>query len=86
MASRSLTYADDHVSSSPTSQVGDTSIEELQRRVSSDGTGVSGEKKKAKKLTVLKDCVIYVDVKTEDGSEAGELFANMLKGLGARVR
>ena len=48
--------------------------------------GGSVEKKKAKKLTILKDCVVYVDVKTDDGSEAGEIFVNMLKSLGARVR
>ncbi|KAF8320337.1 hypothetical protein DL93DRAFT_2034587, partial [Clavulina sp. PMI_390] len=36
-------------------------------------------------LTILKDCVIYVDVKTDDGADAGELFVNMLKGLGARI-
>lgn len=49
-----------------------------------DGGG-STEKKRAKKLTILKDCVIFVDVKTDDGSDAGELFINMLKGLGGRV-
>lgn len=43
------------------------------------------DKKKLTKLTVLKDCVVYVDVKTEDGAGAGELFVNILKGLGARV-
>lgn len=34
---------------------------------------------------VLKDCIIFVDVRTEDGDEAGGLFVEMLKGLGARV-
>jgi hypothetical protein len=34
---------------------------------------------------VLKDCIIFVDVRTEDGDDAGGLFVEMLKGLGARV-
>ena len=34
---------------------------------------------------VLKDCTIFVDVRTEDGDDAGGLFVEMLKGLGARV-
>lgn len=37
-------------------------------------------------LKVLKDCVIFVDVKTDDGDEAGSLFSQMLTGIGARVR
>jgi hypothetical protein len=36
-------------------------------------------------LKILKDCVIFVDVKTEDGDEAGSLFVEMLEGVGARV-
>lgn len=40
----------------------------------------------SKPLDILKDCVIFVDVKTEDGEDAGSLFVDMLKGLGARVR
>ena len=34
---------------------------------------------------VLKDCIIFVDVRTEDGDDAGGLFVEMLTGLGARV-
>jgi len=34
---------------------------------------------------VLKDCIIFVDVRTDDGDDAGGLFEEMLKGLGARV-
>ena len=34
---------------------------------------------------VLKDCIIFVDVRTDDGDDAGGLFVEMLKGLGARV-
>jgi len=36
-------------------------------------------------LDVLKECVIYVDVRTDDGEDAGALFVDMLRGLGARV-
>jgi hypothetical protein len=39
-----------------------------------------------KSVRVLKDCVIFVDVKTEDGIDAGGLFMDMLKGMGAKVR
>ena len=36
-------------------------------------------------LDVLKDCTIFVDVRTEDGEDAGGLFVDMLRGLGAKV-
>jgi len=36
-------------------------------------------------LEILKDCVIFVDVRTEDGEDAGSLFVDMLRGLGAKV-
>ncbi|KAF8582758.1 hypothetical protein K439DRAFT_1350517 [Ramaria rubella] len=36
-------------------------------------------------LDVLKDCVIFVDVRTEDGEDAAALFVDMLRGLGARI-
>ena len=48
------------------------------------GSGGSG-KKKAPVLKILKSCVVFVDVKTDEGDEAGGLFVEMLKGLGARV-
>jgi hypothetical protein len=37
-------------------------------------------------LKVLKSCTIFVDVRTDDGEDAGGLFVDMLKGLGAKVR
>jgi hypothetical protein len=37
-------------------------------------------------LKVLKSCTIFVDVRTDEGDEAGGLFVDMLKGLGAKVR
>ncbi|KAI0918908.1 hypothetical protein AcV5_001967 [Taiwanofungus camphoratus] len=36
-------------------------------------------------LAVLKECTIFVDVRTDDGDDAGALFVDMLKGMGARV-
>ena len=34
---------------------------------------------------ILSDCIIFVDVRTDDGDEAGSLFIDMLGGVGARV-
>ncbi|KII95747.1 hypothetical protein PLICRDRAFT_48701 [Plicaturopsis crispa FD-325 SS-3] len=49
----------------------------VARAVSSaDGGGVSG---------VLKECTIFVDVRTERGDDAGGLFVDMLKGMGAKI-
>ncbi|KAF5320900.1 hypothetical protein D9619_001948 [Psilocybe cf. subviscida] len=39
----------------------------------------------AEALQVLNECVIFVDVKTDEGDEAGTLFVDMLGTLGARV-
>ena len=36
-------------------------------------------------LKILNDCIIFVDVRTDDGDEAGSLFIDMLGGVGARV-
>ncbi|KAG6866388.1 hypothetical protein C0991_004671 [Blastosporella zonata] len=36
-------------------------------------------------LKVLKDCVIFVDVRNDDGDEVGSLFVEMLEGMGARI-
>lgn len=52
-----------------------------QETNSSGGSG----KKKAPVLKILKSCVVFVDVKTDEGDEAGGLFVEMLKGLGART-
>lgn len=40
---------------------------------------------KPSSLKVLKTCTIFVDVRTDDGDEAGGLFVDMLRGLGAKV-
>lgn len=52
----------------------------------SSGTvnGSGGVKKSS--LKILKGCAIFVDVRTEQGDDAGSLFVDMLKGLGAKVR
>ncbi|EIN06707.1 hypothetical protein PUNSTDRAFT_121822 [Punctularia strigosozonata HHB-11173 SS5] len=39
----------------------------------------------APSLDVLKECKIFVDVKTDEGDDAGSLFVEMLKGLGAKL-
>lgn len=44
----------------------------------------SGGAKKSS-LRVLKKCAIFVDVRTEQGDDAGALFVDMLRGLGAKV-
>ena len=36
-------------------------------------------------LTVLKDCRVFVDVRTEEGDDSGQLFVDMLRSLGAKV-
>lgn len=37
-------------------------------------------------LKVLKGCKIFVDVRSDDGDDAGPLFVDMLEGMGAKVR
>ncbi|KAI0686525.1 hypothetical protein C8Q76DRAFT_636225 [Earliella scabrosa] len=36
-------------------------------------------------LAVLKDCRIFVDVRTDEGDDAGALFVDMLRGMGAKI-
>ncbi|KAG6861163.1 hypothetical protein C0995_003172 [Termitomyces sp. Mi166 len=36
-------------------------------------------------LKFLKDCVIFVDVRNDDGDEVGSLFVEMLEGVGAKI-
>ncbi|KAI0044244.1 hypothetical protein FA95DRAFT_1497369 [Auriscalpium vulgare] len=49
------------------------------------GSGSGNGKKKTVSLKVLKSCTIFVDVKTGSGDDAGGLFVDMLRGLGARI-
>ena len=37
------------------------------------------------KLSVLKHCTVFVDVRTDEGDDAAALFTDMLRGLGARI-
>ncbi|TBU43066.1 hypothetical protein BD309DRAFT_865046 [Dichomitus squalens] len=36
-------------------------------------------------LSVLKDCRIFVDVRSEEGDDAGSLFVDMLRNMGAKI-
>lgn len=47
--------------------------------------GTSNRSKMPGSLDVLNKCTIFVDVKTEDGEDAGALFVDMLRSLGAKV-
>ncbi|KAI0058417.1 hypothetical protein BV25DRAFT_1810764 [Artomyces pyxidatus] len=51
----------------------------------SDSASGSGKKKLAHTLKVLKSCTVFVDVRSDDGDDAGGLFVDMLRGLGARI-
>ena len=48
-------------------------------------TAVALSATKPSSLKVLKSCTIFVDVRTDDGDDAGGLFVDMLRGLGAKV-
>lgn len=51
----------------------------------SSNAAASSSTTKPSSLKVLKSCTIFVDVRTDDGDDAGGLFVDMLKGLGAKV-
>jgi len=36
-------------------------------------------------LSILDGCTIFVDVRTEEGDDASDLFVDMLQGLGAKI-
>ncbi|KAF9501779.1 hypothetical protein BDN71DRAFT_1491880 [Pleurotus eryngii] len=40
---------------------------------------------KAESLSILDDCIVFLDVRTDEGEDAGELFLEMLQRLGARI-
>ena len=52
--------------------------------VSSSRKGEKAEKGEGT-LGVMKDCTVFLDVRTDDGDDAGDLFVQMLRGLGAKV-
>ena len=47
--------------------------------------GAMGRTKMPGSLDVLNHCTIFVDVRTEEGEDAGALFVDMLRGMGAKV-
>ncbi|KAG0152155.1 hypothetical protein CROQUDRAFT_650235 [Cronartium quercuum f. sp. fusiforme G11] len=49
------------------------------------GAGPSRAEDRLKKVLPLKDVVALVDVRTAEGDEAGRVFVEMLRGLGAKV-
>ncbi|KAF9652071.1 hypothetical protein BDM02DRAFT_3089975 [Thelephora ganbajun] len=80
-----LRSASSTVSTSPKDSQGKTTPGALDKgKQETNGSGGSG-KKKAPVLKILKSCVVFVDVRTDEGDEAGGLFVEMLKGLGART-
>jgi hypothetical protein len=48
-------------------------------------TAVALSATKPSSLKVLRSCTVFVDVRTDDGDDAGGLFVDMLRGLGAKV-
>lgn len=70
-----------HLSSTAPAAYGESDGEEGIRT----GKKSSNRSKMPGSLDVLNNCTIFVDVKTEDGEDAGALFVDMLRGLGAKV-
>ncbi|KAI0030007.1 hypothetical protein K488DRAFT_88162 [Vararia minispora EC-137] len=71
-----------------TSDMSETSPSERARSLRSGGVQPRSEPSgsgKARTLKVLKSCTVFVDVRTDDGVDAGGLFVEMLRNLGARV-
>ncbi|KAI0759974.1 hypothetical protein BD413DRAFT_487129 [Trametes elegans] len=52
---------------------------------SGKGKGKEREAESPGQLAVLRGCTIFVDVRTEEGDDAGALFVDMLRGLGAKM-
>ncbi|KAG5653515.1 hypothetical protein H0H81_012588 [Sphagnurus paluster] len=84
--STSSTYPSSKATTSP---VGDPERSSPSTRSMSRGAVTGASSAAASRvpegLKVLKDCVIFVDVRTDDGDEAGSLFVEMLQGVGARI-
>ena len=53
--------------------------------INSTAAAAASTTTKPSSLKVLKSCTMFVDVRTDDGDDAGGLFVDMLKGLGAKV-
>lgn len=54
------------------------------KRVSAEGEGEGGTPERMR--GVLRECTVFVDVRTDDGDDAGALFVDMLADMGAKVR
>ncbi|TFK82381.1 hypothetical protein K466DRAFT_500430 [Polyporus arcularius HHB13444] len=52
---------------------------------SGKGKGKASAEESPARLAVLKNCRIFVDVRTDEGDDAGGLFVEMLEGLGAKI-
>jgi hypothetical protein len=61
-----------------TSPAGSAAGKHVSRRA---GPAQAGEAR----LGVLKSCTVFVDVRTDEGDDAGGLFAEMIQGMGAKV-
>ncbi|KIM75816.1 hypothetical protein PILCRDRAFT_13314 [Piloderma croceum F 1598] len=72
--------SDGHVGTSRSARIfaqeKEAELEAAQNEENEKGNGV---------LTLLNECVIFVDVRTDGGDDAGGLFVDMLKGMGARI-
>ena len=49
-------------------------------------SGGDGEGTPERMRGVLRECTVFVDVRTDDGDDAGALFVDMLVDMGAKVR
>jgi hypothetical protein len=58
---------------------------DVTRGESSSGKNAKQKAAGAGSLGVMKDCTVFVDVRTDDGDNAGGLFVQMLRDMGARV-
>ena len=86
MLGRVKSGSDGHVGTSRSARIfaqekadAESVVTEAETDASTDKVNASGT------LTMLRDCVIFVDVRTDNGDDAGGLFVDMLKGMGARV-
>jgi len=69
-----------------TSQAKSLEIEEDDKSNTKSKAKAKGSSTIDSPLKFLKDCVVYVDVRTDDGDDAGSLFVEMLESAGAKVR
>ncbi|KAF8345969.1 hypothetical protein F5887DRAFT_144631 [Amanita rubescens] len=68
-----------------TSQAKPLEIEEDDKSNTKSKSKAKGSSSIDSPLKFLKDCVAYVDVRTDDGDDAGSLFVEMLESAGAKL-